>query len=212
MGSRGNLHWNTKAVREIRKKLKFSEIQKIVLIGLILGDGCLSENMWKKSYRLQIEQENAKYDYVFWLYKIFEKWVLSPPKYLQGHRSWRFRTISHPEITEFHRIFYRHRKKIIPINIEKILTSPISLAVWFMDDGNGRKDARVYGISTHAFSRKENKFLIQCLGKNFGLKCKIHCDGKDNRIYIPRESADKFEKLILPHIIPSMKYKFPLTP
>lgn len=65
MGSRGNLLWNTKEVREIRKGLKLSKIQKAVLIGLILRDGCLAENFWRKQFRLKIEQGNRHKEYVF---------------------------------------------------------------------------------------------------------------------------------------------------
>ena len=212
MGSRGNLNWNTKEVREIRRGLNFSDIQKSVLIGTILGDGCFTENFGKKHYRLQIEQGNNRKEYVFWFYGIFKNWILSPPKYLRERRSWRFKTISHPEITEFHEKFYRNRRKIIPPDIGKLLFHPISLAVWFMDDGAGRSDCRSYTFSTHSFSEQDNKLLVSVLEKNFGVKSVIHWDGKGYRIYIPAKESEKFENIILPYILPSMKYKFPLTP
>ena len=81
-----------------------------------------------------------------------------------------------------------------------------------MDDGNGRKDARAYSISTHSFSKRENELLINCLKKNFNLRANLNWDAKGNRIYIPTTEAKRFESLVLPFILPSMRYKFPLTP
>jgi len=220
VGSRGNLHWNTKEVREIRRKLELSEVQKAVLIGTILGDGCLSENAdkkhwkkhWKKNFRLKIEQSDKHRKYVFWLHNIFKGWTLSSPKYLKERNAWRFYTLSHPKITEFRKIFYGNKRKIVPENIEKFLTDPLSLAVWFMDDGAGRQNCRVYSLCVHCFSKREVIFLKECLKRNFGLEIAIHWDGKGFRLYIPVRTAERFEDLIFPYIIPSMRYKFPLTP
>jgi len=33
-------------------------------------------------------------------------------------------------------VFYRDGKKIIPENIAEYLANPVTMAVWFMDDGN----------------------------------------------------------------------------
>lgn len=220
VGSRGNLHWNTKEVREIRRKLELSEIQKAVLIGTILGDGCLSENAdkkhwrkhWKKSFRLKIEQSDKHREYIFWLHNIFKSWTLSSPKYLKERNAWRFYTLSHPKITEFRKIFYRNKRKIVPVNIEKFLTDPLSLAVWFMDDGGVKSDKTNPTISSHSFPREENKRLIKCLQKNFDLKVNLNWDGKGCRLYIPKGSIKRFLDLVSSYIPPSMKYKFPLTP
>jgi hypothetical protein len=212
VGSRGNLHWNTRQVREIRRKLSLSEIQRGVLIGTILGDGCLSVNAAGKHYRLKVEQGKDRKEYVFWLYNIFRNWTLSPPKYQKSRRAWRFYTLSHPEITNFRKIFYRDKRKIIPVNIQKYLIHPISLAVWFMDDGGLESKKKTSTISTHSFSEEENELLIECFRKNFGLKINLNWDGKGFRLYIPMESIKTFKNLVYPYILPSMMYKLPSTP
>ena len=212
VGSRGNLRWNTKEVREIRRRLKLSKIQKAVLIGLILGDGCLAENFWKKHFRLKIEQSDRHKEYIFWLYSTFKNWSLSGPKYLKERNAWRFYTLSHPEITKLRKIFYREKKKIIPVNIEEFFTYPISLAVWFMDDGGVKSDKTNPTISSYSFSGEENERLIKCLQKNFNLKVNLNWDGNGCRLYIPKGNIKRFLNLVSPYILPSMKYKFPLTP
>lgn len=215
VGSQGNKKeykkGYTSQVREM-KKLCLSERQREILIGTILGDGCLAENVWKKNYRLRIEQGDMHKEYVFWLYDIFRNLTVSLPKFNKERKSWRFYTISHPEITKLRKIFYKNRRKIVPKNIGDFFIHPLNLAVWFMDDGAARKDSRAYTLSVHCFSKKEISYLEKCLRNNFGLEIMVYWDRVGYRLYIPVRMAERFESLVLPYIIPSMKYKFPLTP
>lgn len=199
--------------REAKKKLTLTNRQRSLVIGTILGDGYLAKPYnWGTNYRLQITHSDKQKDYVFWKYNELKNWVISPPKFYFKTNSWRFRTISHRIFTELAGEFYPKGKKIIPERILDEITDPFLLAVWYMDDGNSRKDARSYGISTHSFSRKEHIFLKQLLEKNFGLEVAFHQDGKGNRLYIPAKMGEKFEKMVCPFIIRSMLYKFPLAP
>jgi hypothetical protein len=171
-----------------------------------------SKCSWKTLPSKSCEQGKNRREYVDWIWEIFKEWVLKHPSYDKKRNSWKFYTISHSEITEYRKIFYRGSKKIIPAKIDNYLKDSLSLAVWFMDDGASKEEVRAYTISTHSFSKGDNKKLIQCLRKRFNLNVHLHWDGKGNRLYIPVKEAPKFENLILPYIIPSMKYKFPLTP
>ncbi len=211
MGSQGR-NWNSKKVIELRKNLKFSKFQKDVLVGKILGDASLVATITGKSYRLQVEQGIRQEKYVFWLAEIFQKWIISQPKFMKKHNSYRFRTISHPQISEFRKIFYPNRKKIIPSDINKLLNHPIGLAVWFMDDGGLSTSGRAITISTHSFTKTENNLLIECLNANFGLKVNLNWDGKGFRLYFPVKEIPKFRKIVSSYILPEMKYKIPLTP
>jgi len=51
-------------IRKLQKELILNSFQKKVLIGTILGDGCLTPNAYGKNYRLQIEQaaKEKKYE------------------------------------------------------------------------------------------------------------------------------------------------------
>lgn len=212
MGSRGTKNWNSKIVRNIRDSLSLTETQKGVLIGKILGDGSLVSTLTGKSFRLQVEQKSGHKDYVLWAAKIFKDWVLTQPKYLAQHQSFRFRTISHPQFTEYRKIFYPVKRKIIPINIKEIFVNPISLAVWFMDDGALSTSKKTVTICTHSFSRDENMLLIDCLKKNFNLQVNLNWDSKGCRLYIPVSNISKFKELVVPYMHPDMVYKLPLTP
>jgi hypothetical protein len=212
VGSRGIKNWNSKIVRKIRDNLSLTETQRGVILGKILGDGSLVSTLTGKSFRLQVEQKAEHKDYVFWAAEIFEGWVLTQPKYLAQHQSFRFRTVSHPQITQYRKTFYPVKKKTIPLNIKEIFVHPISLAVWFMDDGALSSSKKTVTISTHSFSRDENMLLIDCLKDNFNLKVNLNWDSKGNRLYVPVGSIDKFKEIVFPYMHPCMVYKLPLTP
>ena len=105
--------------------------------------------------------------------------------------------------------FYVERVKIIPKNISDILKNDLSLAVWFMDDGNGYLDRDAYRISTYAFGLEGNLLLQNCLKENFGLYTNLHRDRKGFQLYFPMKNgcAFKFKNLIAQYIIQKMKYK-----
>lgn len=197
---------------EIRKlkKLKLSDYQKQVIIGCILGDGCLSENWSKTNFRLQITQSINQKDYVFWKYSILRNLILSEPRYYFRNQSLTIRTISHKELTELRNIFYIQNKKIIPANIAKML-SPLILAVWFMDDGNVFKTQNYihgYNLNTQSFTKQENQTIVNALKDNYDIECNIQKNNGYVRIFIRAQSRKKFVSLIEKYVIPSMRYKF----
>ncbi len=192
---------------EIRnlKKIGFSEYQKAVIIGSILGDGCLCENWSKTNYRLIISHSINQKEYIEWKYEILKQWILTKPRYYEGNRSLTIRTISHPELTTLRDIFYLNGKKIIPKNIFHLIKNPITIAVWFMDDGNVNNDA--YNLNTQSFTQEENLFLVLMLKKEYGITCTIENNNGYPRLYIWKESAPLFRQIIYEFVIPSMRYK-----
>ena len=105
-------------------------------------------------------------------------------------------------------IFYQGENKKIPRNVINYLRSPISLAVWYMDDGGRRTDCLALRLSTHCFPWDEQKLLQECLRKNFLINMNIHrVSGEMFQLYIPSNEAKKFCRIIKPHIISSMRYK-----
>jgi hypothetical protein len=79
-----------------------------------------------------------------------------------------------------------------------------------MDDGGrGAKTRKGLVISATGFSLTERILLKECLEKNFRLSVNIH---KNGQFYIPALFYERFYMLVTPYIIPSMRYKIPITP
>ena len=202
-----------------QRNVSLNQIQQEVLLGTLLGDGILEKN--GKNVRLRVDHGIKQQAYVQWKYGLLYNLATGKVKYYfqnldkrtnkkYGHC--KFDTFSNSALNNFYSIFYANGKKEVPKNIIDLFKSPLSLAVWFMDDGYKRSDCNAFRISTDSFSLLEQNLLQKCLQINFGIKTKIHKKGKYWNIYIPNSQAEKFADLIHLYIIPQMQYKISLSP
>ncbi len=197
---------------EIRslKNIPFTDVQKALVIGSILGDGCLCENWSKTNYRLFINHCLEQKEYLLWKYDVLKNFILSEPRFYARNNSLTIRTISHSELSELRKIFYPKGKKIIPDNIEEFLVNPLVLAIWFMDDGNARKRnglVTCYDINTQSFNLKENKKLVSVLKDLYGFNVTINLNNGYYRLHISALDKLKFKECIKKFVVDSMKYK-----
>ena len=208
---------NTKEIQRLAKSVKLDQEQREILVGLILGDGHLETQNEGKTFRLKVEHSiNQKY-YVEWLYQKFNNLVLTVPqvkvqkiKERKYEKYW-FSTISAGTFRFYGRQFYPNGKKIVPKMIKKLVT-PLSLAIWFMDDGSIKsKHHKARIINTQAFSGKDLTRLQEMLNEKFGIKTTLRKQKEGKQIYIGSPYVEKFIALIKPNVIPSMEYKIKLT-
>jgi hypothetical protein len=195
--------------------MDLSQIQKDIIVGTLLGDGSLEYDKFKAS-RLQIKQAERKKEYVMWLYENLANLVKTPPKQRPDTLQWYFSTRSLRSIEEFRKIFYEGRRKTVPPSIKDILTSPISLAVWFMDDGTldfREKSHYSFSISADDFTVEEAKLLQEVLRERFEVVSSIQTPSsrgkKYTKLYIGKEGRNKFLEIIRPHILSCFAYKLP---
>jgi len=189
-----------------------SDFQKQVIIGCLLGDGRLECRSNNNTARLRIHHGYKQKKYLFWKYEIFKNIVIASPKKIVWKDrkrnincvSWYFHTLTSKELGKLHLLFYRKNRKILPDNLCNLLT-PISLAVWTMDDGDNDKDSIRY--NTQSFSYKDQKSLIKLLKEKYQLESNLNKDRNNYRLRIKKSSKNKLIKLINPFIISSMKYK-----
>ena len=189
--------------------------QKDIIIGTVLGDSYIGISPYKRTV-LQIKQSNKHKEYVFWLSQKLKSLFPREPKQRRDNKQWFINSKYSLELNELRDLFYPKGKKIVPRSIDKILKSPIILAVWFMDDGTldyRFKDHCAFHLCTNCFKLKDVQRLAKTLGKNFGIIASVHytlCRGKRHaRIYIGAKGRDKFIELISPHILDCFKYKLP---
>lgn len=202
-------------IENYKKRLKLTEKQRDVLVGVLLGDGCLETQNQGRTYRLKVEHSLSQKDYTDWLFGIFKDWVLTEPKprkytsYSRERTNYRFSTISHGSFRFYAQQFYRNGKKVMPKLIGKML-SPLALAVWFMDDGSIKsKQHKALVIHAQSFERADLERIIFTLKKNFGVGSVLRkrSDGSGYIIYLLSETVDNFINLIKPYILPAMEYK-----
>jgi DNA-binding transcriptional regulator WhiA len=207
----------SRILEEYKKKLKLTPRQQEILIGLMLGDGHLERSPCTSRARLKVEQRERARQYIDWLYENFQEWIRQKirirTKLLKTtnklYRYHEFTTYSHEEFMPYRQLFYPRGKKVVPSSVDKILT-PLGLAVWFMDDGSIKShECRGRIINTHSFTEKEVELLCRVLAVKFNLEAWPRQQKDGVQVYISAKSADKFEDLLLPNILPVMQYKLP---
>ena len=203
------------AIENYKKTLKLSTLQKEVLVGTLLGDGCLETQNNDRTYRLKIEHSIQQKDYVDWKYGIFKDLVLTEPKsrdyvsYGNSRINYRFSTISSGSLRFYAQQFYKNGKKVIPELIGKMLT-PLALATWFMDDGSIKSNRhKALVIHAQSFEKTDLERIIKIIENKFGIKSILRKrnDGSGYVIYILSATIDQFIDLVKDYILPSMKYK-----
>lgn len=196
--------------------------EKDILIGSLLGDGCLRIIGRCKVPAFSVDHSEVQKDYVFWKYKKLKRWVATPPWREERiyHKdksrktfSWRFQTLSNSVFSDMYNTFYRNRKKIVPENIRGLLkNSPLVLAVWLMDDGN--KNHQAVFLNTQSFSLTEQQKLCKALYDIYRFHVTINSHSESNgvelyRIRIDTESTHRLKNIIGKYILPQFYYKIP---
>ncbi len=185
------------------------------MIGSILGDGYLHWNGYRGT-SLEVRQQEAHGDYLQWLYRELGELCYRSPYLRHDNHQWRLYTRYLPELTELRQTFYQNGRKVVPEEIGRYLTDPITLAVWFMEDGTS--DQRIGDhcslyLVTNCFNRSENEQLCHVLAENFGVTTAVHSSlmrGKRYyRLYIGAAGRERFVKLIEPYVVSSFRYKLP---
>jgi LAGLIDADG DNA endonuclease family protein len=205
----------SRAIEAYKTTLRLSDVQREILVGILLGDACLETQNAGRSYRLKIEQGIRHAEYVQHLYWVLRDWVLSPPRPKQGQTrgtttlNLAFQTVSHYELSLYGELFYRERRKVVPDTVGVLLTER-GLAYWYMDDGS-MKSSESKGVlfNTHAFRSDDIERLIETLRK-FDLLAQARRQSDGTQIYISGTSYERFVELVDPYVIEAMRYKVPL--
>jgi hypothetical protein len=104
---------------------------------------------------------------------------------------------------------YRSGRKVVPASVINLIT-PLSLAVWYMDDGCKKNNYSII-ISTDGFSvtslQKLRRMLQERWFVNTRMVVKITAGKKYRRLSIGSYDLVRFFELIRPYIISSMQYK-----
>lgn len=95
-----------------------------------------------------------------------------------------------------------HPKKITQWILDRL--TPLSLAVWYMDDGSYDTQFGQTDLATHGFSTAECLLIQKALKERFGIDTTMPKHGGH---YILKNSRAKFFKLIAPYVLREFDYK-----
>lgn len=212
--------------------MKFTEIDKAIVIGLLLGDGYINDKG-----RIEIEHCIKQKDYCIYKAKLLHSVCggkdINVHEYqrtrstLRDGRQWKsntFTTVSFKKWSKhfiyFRNLLYRNGRKEITQEVLNLL-SPLSIALWWLDDGSlvrkRQRDGNLgsYGLMLYTYLPKEQNELIQkYFLERYGVKwnvvpANIH---KDNQYMLRcgQTEGRKFLNIIRNIVlekVPSMQYK-----
>ena len=187
-----------------------TKLERQIIVGSLLGDGYMRIIPGRSNAFLEVNHSIRAKVYVDYKFKSLKRLCESSPKERSTNENriaYRFFTKQHKVLTDLYHQFYQHGRKIIPAGL---MLDPVTLAVWYMDDGSKSRDRDVY-LNTQQFSVNDQKRLLHCL-RSLGIQARLNRDKHYFRIRIMKTSINLFMKIIAPHVIDSMKYKIVITP
>jgi len=197
--------------------------QKAVLIGTMLGDGCLARGKATWNAQLSLAHCKRQLGYLTWKVSELQPLFRAPPHLnrvvLGDVEHWTYQVASrpHPILTEYHSLFYGGLggKKRICADVLARLDAlgdqlPLALAVWYMDDGSLHKNQYVKLALGLGDDEEQYRLVVRWLVSK-GFTSSITSRKKNYRsLYLGvggRVSA--FFSAIAPHVHPDMRYKLP---
>ncbi len=209
----------SKFSKQYKKEYELTQEQKESIIGIMLADGFLEKGKPTHNARLRIDHTYPEQEsYVLSIYSVFSSLInIKPvinvrkadPRTNKIYKSISVKTLSFSCLNKYHDLFYRDKKKVIPLNIQDLLT-PRGLAHLIMGDGFFYQGTVI--LCTESFTREEQELLIIALYSKFGIKAslnkRISSTGVNNfRIRISKKDMDKLVTLVKPFFIAEMFYK-----
>jgi hypothetical protein len=151
--------------------------------GGLSADGCLEKGKLTFNTRLRIDHTYPEQKaYVIHLHALFGSLIAmaepviitrkADPRTGKIYKSMYIRTLKFPCLNKYHDLFYKDKKKVVPSNIQDLLT-PLGLAHLVMGDGFFHSNGVVI-ISSESFSKEEQELLIIALDLKLGIKASLN--------------------------------------
>lgn len=193
-----------------------SDRAREIILGSLLGDGslkihkpyrnarfsfrhCVGQETyfdWKKNQLEEISSQKC-----FWLQKADSKSFSKQDKF-------RFQSLALESLSEIYNLVSKKERLKVRRKWLNMLT-PLSLAIWWMDDGSIISNGRKGVICTDGFDEESVKILAQYLQKVWHVKVHIATvkkpqNGKKEKYFRlwlrSTEELKKFLRIVLPHI------------
>jgi recombination protein RecA len=195
----------------------FSDFQWEALRGTLMGDGALSPTRSGHGARFRYGHGKKQLAYADWKASLFSNVDCSRQVRDDGAVFFDFAPL--PEFAPVRNEVYVGKKKVFGDDYLKSLT-PLSLALWYMDDANftirskglQKRTAGLTGravICVEAMEPATRERVVGYLTDTWGIKAKLVASGAAKKAVLVFDNAEtaKLHALIAPFVHPSMDYK-----
>jgi recombination protein RecA len=194
---------------------RLSGFQWEVLLGGLMGDSALSPTRSGHGARLRFGHGARQVAYADWKASLFANIGVSRSTNAKGAVFFDLQPL--PELAELRQAVYIGGKKVFGHDHLKRLT-PLSLAIWYMDDGSfslrakgvqertrdgsGRSDICIEAMEPTTRSR-----LVDYLADTWGIRAKLVQRAGKAVLVFPKDETAKLHALVAPFVHQSMQYK-----
>lgn len=198
---------------DILRQVPFNQAHKDLIIGMMLGDGCVSREGKNSLYKLSFGHKEEHSEYFHYLVSMMDPFINTWRKSIDKRKNsvmLQTATICHKEFTRYADMFYDDQRiKHVPKDIVNYIT-PRALAIWICDDGNLNSKVNMRFCS-QGFSKDENEILRNMLYIKFGIKSKVAPYKYKGKIYyhltLKKEDTQKLSDIVRTYIPTPMLYK-----
>jgi recombination protein RecA len=198
---------------------RLSSQQLQLILGSLMGDGCLSPNTRGRSgTRFRMGHGAKQAAYLDWKVEMLGNIPCGRSTNAKGAVFADVHPL--PELAELHEaVYFGDGRKHLTWEYLKTLT-PLALAVWYLDDGcftlrsKGVQERTKGGtgrieICVEAMSPGSRQRLVQYLRDSHGLDVKLTEKGarRQSCLRFSTAGTEKFQRLVAPYVHPSMEYK-----
>ena len=193
---------------------KITKNSRKLILGMAIGDGYISKGNF-----LSIRHREKQLGYLQWKRNLLKanginvtdiQWVQN-----NNYGAYEFRTLSYKFIHNIRNSLYMPYKNISTPKILKNM-SPLTIAIWYMDDGsistqsrNGKPYRSLITIST-CISKEDNQVIIDYFANNYGIKMNQRkMRNKYSLVISSKENVCKFLDIVRPYVneVDCMGYK-----
>ncbi len=190
--------------------MELTSQQEQIILGSLLGDAGINKDKRYEGYefaeRHSLKQTSYlawKNGYLYFNFKIYKENNLCTLR--KNNKTFK----------KYRELFYPNGKKIVTKEILEKLT-PLSIAIWYMDDGDYVYKSDSMRLATHSFKLEGNKIIRDWFKEklDIGVKIRRAYDKRKKKEYfyieLNNNNGKKLISIIKDHIIDSMTYKIGL--
>lgn len=198
---------------DVLRQTPINSIQKQIIVGTLLGDGCLYKDSTKGNYKLSFGHCKAQAQYFHWKISMLDPFINTYRENVDKRGNsimLNTATICHQDFNQIADMFYdKSRVKHVPKNLDIYMT-PLTLAVWYQDDGNLKSGVNAR-FATMSFTEDENCQLRDYLKSCFDINSKVMSYTYKQKQYyqltLNKKNTQKMSDIIRPHVTECMNYK-----
>lgn len=205
------------------KKVPLSDSTKEIILGSLLGDGSLKKYRGYKNARFSFRHSEAQKEYFHWKANKLKEISGKKSIFKQNHdggysqkAKLKFQSRALEGLSELFEL--THKKNSFHVRRKWLNEmTPLSLAIWWQDDGSLISNGRKGVFCTDGFTEKQVKSLARYMEVAWNIKCIVapvakKKDGKQEKYYRlwirSTNELKKFLQIILPEIkVPQMLEK-----